>query len=96
MGLNVAIRDKANPKLPAYRRNIYFPEFLFELGLTGHREERFAKDRSTRPRRGLSCGYAICTTMWIFLLPSNTTRFCIAQHEAFSLVSQSEKYLGFT
>ena len=40
-GLRVEARDKANPKLTAYRRNIYFPEFLFELGLTGHKEERF-------------------------------------------------------
>ena len=40
-GLNVEARDKANTKLTAFRRNIYFPEFLFELGLTGHREERF-------------------------------------------------------
>ena len=36
-GINVEARDKANPKLSAFRRNIYFPEFLFELGLTGHR-----------------------------------------------------------
>lgn len=35
-GINVEARDKANPKLSAFRRNIYFPEFLFELGLTGH------------------------------------------------------------
>lgn len=40
-GLNVVVRDKANTKLTAFRRNIYFPEFLFELGLSGHREERF-------------------------------------------------------
>ena len=40
-GLNVEVRDKANPKLTAFRRNIYFPEFLFELGLTGHHDERF-------------------------------------------------------
>lgn len=40
-GLNVESRDKVNPKLTAFRRNIYFPEFLFELGLTGHRDERF-------------------------------------------------------
>lgn len=40
-GLNVEVRDKANAKLTAYRRNIYFPELLFELGLTGHKEERF-------------------------------------------------------
>lgn len=40
-GLNVETRDKANSKLTAFRRNIFFPEFLFELGLTGHSEERF-------------------------------------------------------
>lgn len=40
-GIIVETRDKDNPKLTAFRRNIYFPEFLFELGLTGHREERF-------------------------------------------------------
>ena len=40
-GINVEVHDKANPKLTAFRRNIYFPEFLFELGLTGHRDERF-------------------------------------------------------
>lgn len=36
----VETRDKANPKLTAFRRNLYFPEMLFKLGLTGHREER--------------------------------------------------------
>ena len=40
-GLNIETRDKENPKLTAFRRNIYFPEFLFELRLTGHRGERF-------------------------------------------------------
>ena len=40
-GLSVEARDKANAKLTAFRRNIYFPEFLFELGLSGHKEERF-------------------------------------------------------
>lgn len=40
-GLNVESRDKVNPKLTTFRRNIYFPEFLFELGLTGHKEEKF-------------------------------------------------------
>lgn len=40
-GINVEARDKANSKLTAFRRNIFFPEFLFELGLTGHRDERF-------------------------------------------------------
>lgn len=40
-GLQVELRDKENPRLTAYRRNIYFPELLFDLNLTGHREERF-------------------------------------------------------
>lgn len=47
-GLNVETRDKANSKLTAFRRNIFFPEFLFELGLTGHREERFLLKRLRR------------------------------------------------
>jgi len=39
-GIVVETRDKENPKLTAFRRNLYFPEMLFNLGLTGHREER--------------------------------------------------------
>lgn len=40
-GLGVEVRDKENDKLKAYRRNFHFPELLFDLGLTGHKEERF-------------------------------------------------------
>ncbi len=40
-GLRVEVRDKENPKLTAFRRNIYFPELLFDLGLSGYKEERF-------------------------------------------------------
>jgi len=40
-GLRVEVRDRENSKLKAFRRNIHFPEMLFELGLTGHRDERF-------------------------------------------------------
>ena len=40
-GLRVISKDKNKEKLEAFRRNIYFPEFLFDLGLSGHREERF-------------------------------------------------------
>ncbi len=40
-GLRVEVREKENPKLTAFRRNIYFPELLFDLGLSGHKEERF-------------------------------------------------------
>ena len=37
----VETRDKVNLKLTAFRRNLYFPQLLFNLGMTGHREERF-------------------------------------------------------
>ncbi len=40
-GLRVEARDQANDKLKAFRRNLYFPELLFDLGLYGYREERF-------------------------------------------------------
>ncbi|HAN78876.1 MAG TPA: hypothetical protein DCQ31_14500 [Bacteroidales bacterium] len=40
-GLKAEAKDKQNPKLTAYRRNIYLPEFLFEIGLSGHIDERF-------------------------------------------------------
>lgn len=40
-GLRVEVRDRENKKLTAFRRSIHFPELLFELGLTGHKEERF-------------------------------------------------------
>lgn len=40
-GLQVEARDKENPKLTAFRRNIHFPELLFDLGLSGYKEERF-------------------------------------------------------
>jgi len=40
-GLRVEVRDKENERLKAYRRNIHFPELLFDLGLTGHKDERF-------------------------------------------------------
>lgn len=40
-GLNVETQDKENPKLTAFRRNLYFPRLLFEMNLTGHPDERF-------------------------------------------------------
>ncbi len=40
-GWRVEARDKENSKLKAFRRNIHFPELLFDLGLSGHKEERF-------------------------------------------------------
>ncbi len=40
-GYKVESRDKKSPKLTAFRRNIYFPQFLLDLGLSGYREESF-------------------------------------------------------
>lgn len=40
-GLRVEVRDRENERLKAFRRNIHFPELLFDLNLTGHRDERF-------------------------------------------------------
>ena len=41
LGLRVEAKDKENPKLTAFRRNIYFPELLFDLRLSAHKDERF-------------------------------------------------------
>ena len=38
--IDVETRDRPNPHLTAFRRNLYFPQMLFNLGLTGHKEER--------------------------------------------------------
>jgi predicted nucleotidyltransferase component of viral defense system len=40
-GFRVETRDKPNEKLKAFRRNIYFPELLFDMRLSGYRDERF-------------------------------------------------------
>ena len=40
-GFNVEVRDRANSRLTAFRRSLYFPGLLFDLGLSGHREARF-------------------------------------------------------
>lgn len=40
-GFNTEIRKDENPKLKAFRRNFYFPELLFSLGLSGYKNERF-------------------------------------------------------
>ncbi len=40
-GLHAEGKENMNTRLKAFRRNILFPELLFSLELTGHREERF-------------------------------------------------------
>lgn len=40
-GMTVESPDKFNDKLKAFRRSLYFPGLLFDLNLSGHRDERF-------------------------------------------------------
>jgi len=40
-GIRVETREKKSDKLTAFRSLLYFPELLFELGLSAYREERF-------------------------------------------------------
>ena len=40
-GIHAEIREKQNEKLTAFRSRIYFPELLFDLGLSAYKEERF-------------------------------------------------------
>jgi len=40
-GLKVDARDKDKSRLTAFRRSLHFPELLFEMGLSGHKDERF-------------------------------------------------------
>jgi predicted nucleotidyltransferase component of viral defense system len=40
-GLQVETREKKSEKLTTCRSSIYFPELLFELGLSAYKEERF-------------------------------------------------------
>lgn len=40
-GLRVEIKEKESSRLNAFRRSLYFPGLLYDLGLTGHKEERF-------------------------------------------------------
>lgn len=52
-GWAVETRDRKNSKLTAFRRNLYFPQLLFDLGLTGHREERFLNKVETQDQRAV-------------------------------------------
>ena len=40
-GIRAEAREKQSEKLTAFRSRIYFPELLFELGLSAYKEERF-------------------------------------------------------
>ena len=40
-GFKVEARDKDKSRLTAFRRSLHFPRLLFDLGLSGHGDERF-------------------------------------------------------
>ncbi|MDR1023277.1 MAG: nucleotidyl transferase AbiEii/AbiGii toxin family protein [Prevotellaceae bacterium] len=40
-GIRAEAREKQSEKIAAFRSRIYFPELLFELGLSAYKEERF-------------------------------------------------------
>jgi len=40
-GIRAETREKQSEKLTAFRSRIYFPELLFDLGLSAYKEERF-------------------------------------------------------
>ncbi|MCX6286806.1 MAG: nucleotidyl transferase AbiEii/AbiGii toxin family protein [Bacteroidetes bacterium] len=40
-GLKAEARDKTSDKITVFRRNIYFPDLLQEMQLSGHKDERF-------------------------------------------------------
>ena len=40
-GFHVEAREREKNGLKAFRRSLYFPQLLFNSGLSGHREERF-------------------------------------------------------
>jgi len=40
-GFNAEAKGKESDRINAFRRSIYFPELLFDLGLSKHKEERF-------------------------------------------------------
>jgi hypothetical protein len=80
-GLRAESKDKPNPPLTAFRRNIYFPELLHEMGLSGHKEERFlikieAQDQGVcyKPvmanirRMGFSSRFLLCRRTGRFVL----------------------------
>jgi predicted nucleotidyltransferase component of viral defense system len=41
LGLHVEIRNREGTRLKAFRGNLHFPGLLYDMNLTGHREQRF-------------------------------------------------------
>jgi predicted nucleotidyltransferase component of viral defense system len=50
-GFNVKAREREKSGLQAFRRSLYFPELLFNLGISGHREARFLMKIETQDQQ---------------------------------------------
>lgn len=74
-GYRAEAKDKSNPRLTAFRRNIHFPELLFEMGLSGHKEERFLMKVESQDQRiayePIIVDISGCGFFFPFLVPSN-------------------------
>ncbi len=74
-GWNAEARDKESNKLSAFRRSIYFPGLLYELGLSGHQEERFlikieAEDQKLHYSATMT-GISGCGFFFMFRVPND-------------------------
>jgi len=74
-GFKVEAKDKDKSRLTAFRRSLHFPELLFNLGLSGYRDERFmlkieAQDQGIayEPTLGFIKG---CGFFFSFAVPSD-------------------------
>ncbi|MFO7801920.1 MAG: nucleotidyl transferase AbiEii/AbiGii toxin family protein [Desulfovermiculus sp.] len=73
-GLKVKAREREKSGLNAFRRSLYFPELLFRLGISGHREARFllkieAQDQQT-PYEPVMEFIKGCGFFFLFPVPS--------------------------
>lgn len=94
-GLTVKSRDNINNKLAAFRRSLYFPELLFELNLSGHREERLllkleAQDRGI-PYKPVMTLIKGCGFVFSFPAPPDTV-LCAMKISAMLARSKGRDY----
>ena len=74
-GWNAEARDKESNKLSAFRRSIYFPGLLYDLGLSGHQEEQFlikieAEDQKLNYSSSMT-GISGCGFFFLFRVPND-------------------------
>ena len=91
-GLNVEIKDTESSKLTAFRRSIYFPQLLFDLNLTGHKDERFLIKIEAQDQ-GVDYETKIVAVngSGFFFSTAGSARFGALQHEAFSFACPQKR-----